>query len=217
MDLVKAKILGSNYLGLFGITSDSLCLLPNAVDDKTAKVAETALGVKVVKTTIYDSSLIAVFAKINNKCLYLPKYASAREVEALEKEIKVKIINTDNALGNMLELNDTCAIVSKTLPQKVALDIESTGLKVTQMNIGKTDAVGSSIVITNRGFLITPNATREEYDAVEKALGIRGGSATANMGDALVRNSIIANKKGALVGSETSGFELNRIEEALEG
>ena len=52
---------------------------------------------------------------------------------------------------------------------------------------------------------------------IQETLNIRGGSATANTGDSFVRNSVIANEKGFIVGDQTTGHELNRIEEALEG
>lgn len=215
MNIKKTKILGSTYIGLFAIANDKLCFAPKSIEEKASKLIEDTLGVKVVKTNIYDSSLLAVFGKMNNKKIFLPSFVSSREIETIEKEIKVEILNTEHALGNLIEINDTHAILSKTLSPKEISVFEKENLKIIQTNIAKTDAVGSAIVITNKGFVINPNATEEEVKNIQGLLNIKGGASTANTGDKLIRNSIIANSKGAIVGELTTGHEMNRIDEAL--
>ena len=216
MNLAKTRLLGSSYVGLFGIANDKLCLVPQGTDEKVLKNIEATLEVKALKASIYESSLLAVFAKMNGKQIFLPSYATPREVEHIEKEHKVCIVKTEHALGNMVELNDYGAVASNTLPKAEVEALRAAGLRVEQTNLAKTDAVGSTLVATNRAFLVSPNATKEEVKRIEDALNVKGGSSTANTGDALVRNSVIANSKGAIVGDMTTGFELNRIEEALD-
>jgi translation initiation factor 6 len=213
MDIKKVRILGSDYVGLFAITNDNLCFVPKSIADNTLKTIEETLNVKAVKTLIYDSSLLAVFAKMNNKEIYLPSFALPREIEEIEKEIKVKIIETERAIGNLIAVNDKNAILSNTLDK----EIDQIDLKILQTNLAKTDAVGSSLVLTNKGFLVNPNSTDEEIKKLQETLNINGGSSTANTGDAFIRTSIIANSTGAIVGEKTTGHEMNRIDEALEG
>lgn len=217
MNIKKAKLLGSSYIGLFGIANDKLCFVPHSTDEKTMKTIEETLDVKAVKISIYESSLLAVFSKINNKEIFLPSYALPKEIETIEKEIKVKVINTEQALGNLIEINDTGAVVSLSLKEETAKQLTKNGLEIVQTNLAKTDAVGSSIVLTNKSFLISPKATMEEVKNIQDKLNIKGGSSTANTGDSFVRNSVLANTKGIIAGDLTTGFELNRIEEALEG
>jgi len=217
MNIAKMRVLGSNYVGLFSVTNDSICLVPVSIEESAIKKVEEILDVKAVKATIYGSALLAVFSKINNKYAYLPSFASAKEIEAIEKEIKVKIIPTDNALGNLIELNDNGAIISRSVQKKAVDEIKKTGLNVLQTNLARTEVVGSCLVATNRGFLVNPNIDKEEAIKVSEVLGVKGGSSTANTGDYFVRNSIIANKKGIIMGENTTPFEINRIEEALEG
>jgi len=217
MNIARLKVLGSNYIGLFGITNDKLCFVPESIEERAVKTIENTLNVKTKQVSIYSSALLAVFAKMNNKHVYLPSFASQKEIEQIEKEIKVKIIKTQNALGNLIELNDAGAIISKTLPKKATEEIKKSGLNVLQTNVAGIEVTGSGIVATNKGFLINPRATKEEALLVEKTLGVKGGSSTANTGDALVRNSILANVHGFLIGETTTPHEINRIEEALEG
>lgn len=216
MEAAKTKILGSNYIGLFGIANDNLCFLPPNIDLKAEKIVAQTMDVKTVKTSLYGSELLSVFAKMNNKFCVLPDFVSKKEIETIEKEIKVKIIKTEKAIGNLIELNDTGAIISKTAEINIVNELKKENLLVEQMNLARTDAIGSALVSTNKGFVISPNATIEEIEIIEKTLKIKGGSSTANTGDSLIRNSILANKKGFIAGENTTGFELNRIDEALE-
>jgi translation initiation factor 6 len=213
MDIKRTKILGSDYLGLFTITNDKLCFVPESIDTKSTKILESTLDVKVVKTLLYDSSLLAVFAKMNNNEIFIPEYALNREIELIEKEIKVNIINTTKALGNLIEINDNFAVISNTLKEVTKLS----NLEILRTNIAGSDAIGSALLLTNKSFLINPNATKEEIKNLQQTLNLNGGSSTANTGDALIRNSMIANKNGAIVGEQTTGHEMNRIEETLEG
>jgi translation initiation factor 6 len=217
MKIKRLKIMGSNYLGLFGITNDTLCFLPNNTEEESIKVVENTLDVKVVTTNLYESALLAVFAKMNNKKAYLPEYFLPKEIESIEKEIKVKLIKTDHALGNMLELNDTHAIVSESLEKTELKLFEKEGLEILQTNLARTNAIGSAIAITNKSFVINPNSSNEEIKKVQKFLGFSGGASTANTGDAFIRNSVLANKNGFVIGEATTGHEINRIDEALEG
>ena len=217
MDIKKTRILGSDYVGLFTITNESLCFVPPGIEDEAAKLIEKTLDVKTVKTGIYDSSLLAVFAKMNNKEIILPKFVNPKEIELIEKEIKVRLIDTQKALGNLMAINDTHAILSQTLTRKDMEQISNSGLEILQTNIAFSDATGSSLLLTNTGFLINPNAEDEEIKTIQSTLNINGGTSTANTGDVFIRNSILANTTGAIVGEKTTGHEMNRIDEALEG
>ncbi len=217
MDAARIKINGSSYVGLFGITNDKLCFVPESIEDRALKTIEQTLDVKAVKISLYDSALISVFAKMNNTICVVPQILNSKEIEKIEREMKVKIIKTEQAIGNLIELNDTGAIVSKTAAKNIVEELKKEKLEVLQMNIGKTDAVGSAIVITNKGFVAGNETSEEEAKQISETLKITGGISTANTGDSLIRNSVIANTKGFIAGENTTGFELNRIDEALDG
>jgi len=217
MNIARIRVLGSNYVGLFVVTNDSLAFVPHQIEERALKEIEKTLEVKTVKISLYESALLAVFSKMNNKYIYLPDFVLGKELEVIEKEIKIKMIPTENALGNMIELNDYGAIASRTLQKNAIDELKKSGLAVFQTNIARTDVVGSCLVATNQGFVVNPNVTSEEAIRIEETLKVKGGSSTANTGDLFIRNSIIANKKGAILGESTTPHEINRIEEALEG
>ncbi len=215
MKFNRMNVLGSSYVGLFLVTNDKYCVAPLQLTKIAEKEIEKTLDVKVLKTSIYETSLIAVFSKMNNKKIFLPNNVLPREVETIEKDLKVKILNTKKSLGNLVALNDYGAIVSPELDDESIKKIEEEGLTTEKMSVANTPVVGSSILSTNNGFVMNPNASEEEVKKVKDTLNVNGGFSTANVGDSFIRNSAIANKNGLLAGELTTGHELNRIEEAL--
>lgn len=217
MNAARIKITGSSYIGLFSIANDNLCFVPEGIEERALKTIEQTMDVKAVKISLYDSSLLSVFAKMNNKMCVVPQILNTKEIEKIEREIKIKIIKTEQAIGNLIEINDNGAIVSKTAAKNIIDELKKENLTVTQMNIGKTDAIGSALLSTNNGFVAGSETTEEDAEKIAKTLQVKGGISTANTGDSLIRNSVIANTKGFVAGENTTGFELNRIDEALEG
>ena len=76
--------------------------------------------------------------------------------------------------------------------------------------------VGAAGVVTNRGLLCHPHASKHELDLLKKRFEVNADIGTANYGVPLVGACMIANAKGAIVGTATTPIELGRIEEALE-
>jgi translation initiation factor 6 len=70
-------------------------------------------------------------------------------------------------------------------------------------------------VATNLGVLAHPHATEAELKAVQAALQVPAMITTANYGTAQVGACLVANSKGAVLGSRTTPIEIGRIEEGL--
>ena len=68
---------------------------------------------------------------------------------------------------------------------------------------------------TNKGVLCHPHAKPGEIEAVREALKVPVLITTANYGAAQVGACMVANSRGAVVGSRTTPIELGRIEEGL--
>jgi translation initiation factor 6 len=68
---------------------------------------------------------------------------------------------------------------------------------------------------TNQGILVHPRANDTEIASLERVVDLPIGLGSINMGSGLVGAGLLANSKGYLAGSVTSGFELGRIEEVF--
>ncbi len=77
------------------------------------------------------------------------------------------------------------------------------------------DIIGSMCIATNKGFLLNMHAKKEDFEFVKEHLKVDGDIGTVNFGSPFVKSGIIANSKGVLVGDQTTGPEISRIDEAL--
>jgi translation initiation factor 6 len=121
-----------------------------------------------------------------------------------------------NAAGNVVLANDTGAYVHPELSaEAVAAVEEGLGVPVERGDIAGVRTVGTAAVATRSGVLCHPKATDAELDGLEELLGVRADIGTINYGAPLVGSGLVANDHGYLVGQETTGPELGRIEDAL--
>jgi len=117
--------------------------------------------------------------------------------------------------GNNVVANDKGALASNRVQKKDLKKIsDCLGVEVFQQRFA-TPTVISSTVATNKGLLVHNDFTETETKFLEKILGARGLQATVNHGVLFNSLGVVANSKGAVVGEATSGFEVQRIYEAL--
>jgi translation initiation factor 6 len=95
--------------------------------------------------------------------------------------------------------------------------IEDTlGVEAASMEISGYKTAGMMVVATNKGWAANNRISAEEAQEFEKIFKAKGLNCTINGGTPMVGLGIVANSKSAIVGEDTSGFELGRIEQALD-
>lgn len=219
MHLVKGTIKGSPFVGVYVLATDSYCVIPKGTHKKEIAKLEEALEVELIKAHIGGTSLIGALAAGNKKGLIVPGIIEERELDELKASgLKVRVIQGNSALGNLVALNDKGLVLSSSLSDEEKKEIKDFfGLPSIELSYGLNALIGASTVVNDNGFIIHPRITKEEFEIVKKVLGVNGMRSTANYGDAFVRNSVIANSFGALIGPNTSGPEMIRIDEGLAG
>lgn len=205
--------------------SEDFALVPVDAPEKLEQALKRNLGVEVLRASVGLSSLLGVFCVVNSKGVLFGNAAREEEVarlkEALRDRVVVEVLEgvRENALGNLILANDRGALVSPLLP-KEAVQVVSDVLdvEVVQARLGGSNLVGALGVATNKGVLLSPIVKDEEVDfAISVLKTAKGGVGTVNKGNIFVRSGIVANGKGALVGFETTGVELMRIQSVLVG
>jgi len=219
MEIEKAVIKGSPYIGVFAMVSEKFGLFPKTASENEVKAMEKTLGIEGIQTNLANSSLIGVLAVGNSNGIIVPEIVEDHEVKELkEKGVEVKKVKGIAALGNLIEANDSKGICSKAIPKEIKKEIaEFLGIELVEGEIAGTDLIGSCLVATNKGFVVHPQTSEKEFENVGKFLGTEGSKATANYGDVFIGNSVIANSKAAIVGMQTTGHEILRIDEGLRG
>ncbi len=207
------------FVGIFALATEKIVFTPKVISEKEEKIIRGLFDAEIVKTTIANSSLLGVLMAGNSKGLVAGSIMEPKEEkELLDAGIKVKIIENITAVGNLMAVNDSKGVCSNTFSEKQRKEIEKfLGIKLKTATVASSDIVGASIVATNKGFVINKMVLDQEAKKIEKHFGVQGAKGTANAGDVFIGNGIIANSTAALAGTNTTGFELARIDEGLRG
>lgn len=215
--LRKLDINGNPYIGVYCHANDEFALVPPEFSKKMISQIEEGLDVEVIQTTIANSSIIGVLVCSNSQGMVVTNFAESRELKALKGRLNILYINDVlNAVGNNILANDRFAMVHPDIGKDTIKEIEDTlSVEILKGKIAGLKTVGAACVLTNKGLLCHPHASKHELDLLKERFEVNADIGTANYGVPLVGACAIANTKGAIVGSTTTPIELGRIEEAL--
>jgi translation initiation factor 6 len=217
--VLRASFAGSSYVGVFARTTNDYLLVRPDADEDTVSALGAELDVGTVPTTVGGSGTVGALAAGNESGLLVSGRATEREVETLETATDLPVTELPgriNAAGNVVLANDYGAYVHPDLSDEAVETVE-TALDVSAERGALADVrtVGTAAVATNEGVLCHPSAREPELEAIEDCLDVRADIGTVNYGAPLVGSGLLANDAGYVVGPDTTGPELGRIEETL--
>lgn len=209
-------IYDTSIIGVFATCTEDIVLVPPLTKPEVCTILEEVLDVRVVETLINGSTVVGALSRGNSNGFLLP-YGS--DVEELQEVIGVPagiLPDKLNAVGNIVLANDSAALVHPELSDK-ALEAIARTLKVEvyRGTIAGIKNVGMAGVVTNKGLLVHPKVTVSEKETLEEIFGLPVYIGTTNFGTQMLGSGLLANSKNFVAGSETTGPELGRIEEAL--
>jgi translation initiation factor 6 len=217
--LLRAAFAGSAYVGVFARATDDCLLVRPDVDDDLREACAEELGVPAVETRIGGSGTVGALATGNENGLLVSSRIRDRERDRIAAVVDLPVTELPgriNAAGNVVLANDHGAYVHPDLPREAVQAVEEgLGVPVERGRLGNVNTVGTAAVATNRGVLCHPKSTDEELDALEELLDVPADIGTINYGGPLVGSGLLANEHGYIVGQDTTGPELGRIEDAL--
>ncbi|MDE1860097.1 MAG: translation initiation factor IF-6 [Candidatus Micrarchaeota archaeon] len=219
MGVAKGTVHGNDYVGAFATAADGYVLIGSMLSSGDERLIRENLDARAIRITVDSSDLVGIFAVANSNGVLVPELARRDEIALLRRElpgINIETIKTDlNALGNNILANDRIAIVN---PEYDAREMKQIGdaldVEVVRLSTGGFGTVGANNKLTNNGMVLNNRTTEHEEEAIMKLVG-SVSQTTANMGSPNVGLCIIANSKGAVVGDQTTGYELSRITDAL--
>jgi len=222
-ELSKFSISGNPNIGVYIHATDTYALIPPGLTEKEVRVIRDVLAVDlVVEATVFNMRILGVMVAGNSNGLLLPRTITDDEYAIYKKslgDINIAVIDTiENALGNLVAANNKAAVVYPYFEPRVVKVIEDTlGVEVHRMTIGGISVVGSILVVTERGGLVCPEASEDEVKMLSSIFKVPVVQGTVNFGVSFIRAGLVANSRGALVGEDTTGPELARIQMALGG
>ena len=216
--LKRINLTGNPNLGVYISVNDEVAIVPFNLSTEVEDIIKETLEVDTIKTSIAGCNLNGALAVGNSNGFVVSPYINERELQTLEDAgLNVSLMpGKYTAVGNIIAANDHGAIVGPKVGEKAVKVIEDTlKVPVEISSIADSNIIGSSSLVTNKGFLVHRDASYEELDFVEEVFKVEGNIGTVCKGMPLVGACGIANSQGAIVGESTTGPEMARLEESL--
>jgi translation initiation factor 6 len=220
LDISKTIILGNSSLGIFALATEKYAVVPFGIKESSQKIITETLGIKVAQTTIANSVLVGTLIVGNSDTLFVPSNIGDKEISIIKESLddKLEIIEVNSkftALANLIVMNDKGAIISDVFENKAQNQIKDALSNVTVGSLLGSPLVGSIAMSTNRGALVHPLLSEEEISEISSILRVRTDVCTINRGIPYPRVGILANSKGAVLGTDSTGPESMRVFEVL--
>ena len=216
--LKRVDIVGNPNVGVFITATDNFAIVPYNLLDERVDIIKETLEVEVIKSSISGSSLIGSLSVANSNGIVVSPHVLDREVKQF-KDMGLNVATIPGqytAVGNIVAANDNGAIASPFLEDEAIQVLEETlDVDVKASHIVGSDIIGSLIKVTNKGFLMSPNALQSEVNFAREVFGVEGDIGTVGRGIPLVGACIIGNSDGAIVAKDSTGPEMSRVEDAL--
>jgi translation initiation factor 6 len=217
--LLRAAFAGSAYVGVFARATDECLLVRPDIDETVRADVAEELGVPAISTTVGGSGTVGALATGNENGLLVSSRVSEMERERIAEGCDLPVTELPgriNAAGNVVLANDSGAYVHPDLSREAVQAVkDGLGVPVERGTLAGVRTVGTAAVATDRGVLCHPKSNDEELDFLEELLDVPADIGTINYGGALVGSGLLANEHGYVVGQDTTGPELGRIESAL--
>ena len=217
--MLRAAFSGSSYVGVFARATDECLLVRPDIDESLQDDCGEELDVPVVPTTVGGSGTVGALATGNSNGILVSARVRDRERARITEATDLPVTELPgriNAAGNVVLANDTGAYVHPDLSRDAVQAVkDGLDVPVERGDLASVQTVGTAAVATNRGVLCHPKSSDSELDKLEEVLGVPADIGTINYGAPLVGSGLIANDTGYIVGEDTSGPELGRIDSAL--
>ena len=217
MHLDRVTVRESAYLGVFCSVTDALALVPNDISKKELANIK-AFDVEIIRAKVADSCLFGVLMRGAGNKFVVPDLLNRHEEDFFSSK-GIELLKIGNkAYGNLMAMNSRGGMVSGIVERKDFEKIKAFfGIHLIHSNFSCTELIGSSIVASDKGFIVNPEISQEEFSNLSCLFGVKGKATTANYGDIFVGNDVIANSNAVFVGSYTTAKEIMHIDEGLRG
>ena len=219
MNLLKRNINGNSYVGAFSSSSEDITLISRGVSTKDESIIRETLGTDIFRISVSGSNLVGIYTVLNSNGILFPEMTyteELKELNHLKDKFRIGTLKSDmNALGNNILANDKVAIINPNF-QRAESDIiaDVLDVEIIRMAIGGYETVGANNILTNKGMVLNNFASDNDLEEA-KSIVKNVSQSTANLGSVFVGLASVANTKGIIVGEDTTGFELARMEEGL--
>jgi translation initiation factor 6 len=217
MAIGTTDILGSNQVGVYLSVCGGVVFHPAELPPDVVETIDRVIGLERCEMTIGGSTLVGALISGTEKGMAVADIATESDIDKLTSFGDIVVMEGGvNTAGNLLLCNNMGAIASPSIPSDgIEIISEVLGIPVAVSSIAGDDVVGSLALANDQGVLLHPDVLPEEAKLIEDTLQVPAMVGTVAFGSPYVGAGISASNNGALAGRDTTGPELNRIEDAL--
>ena len=219
MDIIKYDIYSGPNIGIYTKVNDEFVFLPNGFADTKAEKLSEYLEVTPLEISVANTRAIGILMAVNNHGILLPSTCSEGEFDHIKKntDLNVEILDVkNNALGNMMSVNDKGGVVSPLIPKEDLQKIQDVlDIEVMQFKIAGFQQVGAVMATSKKGTVVHPETDDEDMKTINNLLGGNIEAVTINGGIPFVSSGILANNNAVIVGSLTNGPEIMMLTRAF--
>lgn len=210
-------LFGHSQIGVHLSIINDVLFYPQSLDKQSVELLEKSFEMELQPFLIGGSALLGSLLRGNKNGIAVADIAFQSELDALTSFGDVIVMQSGvNAAGNLIECNNKGAIVSPIVPDSGLEMIEDVlGVPARTSTVAHQDSIGSLLVANNNGVLAHPDITPKEVELIEATLDVPLMVGTVTFGSPFVGAGCTSSDSHALVGSGSTGPELNRIEDAL--
>ena len=213
MNIERYNFRGNTNIGLHASVTGKYAVFPPGFKRKDFFEAEVH-----AETTVARTQLTGLFTAGNSNCILVPDSITSRERKNLEDSgLEFRVLEvTDTALGNLILANDEGAVVGEKLKPHLEEIDEALGVDVEIGTVGGIRNPGAAALANHRGALLHREASEQEAEHVKKVLGLEEVDiGTVNLGSPFVGSGAAVTGENVLVGEDTKGPEIGRIDRVL--
>ena len=217
MTVDSADIFGSDQVGIHLAAVGNYVFHPPELTEPIKEKIDNVLGLESVELNIGGSNLIGALLCGNSKGMAVADIATEADIDLLTSYGDVVVMEGGvNTAGNLLLANETGVVASPSIPEEgLEIIAQVMQVDVVATTIAGQDVVGSLGVTNDQGILLHPDVTPEEVILIQEVMKVPPMVGTACFGSPYVGAGICASNEGAIAGTDTTGPEMNRIEDAL--
>lgn len=208
MDFRKYNYQGDQNIGFYAVKAAG----------KLFTAREFKIDEEHVETRINGTDLIGLFLAGNSNSVLIPDSVTDRELEKIkESGANYVIINSnENVFGNLVAANDKGAIISPKLEEFKEEIEDALEVPVKVASIAGIPNPGACIIANDVGAVLHRDATEEDAELVKQVLQVEDiDIGTVNMGSPYISSGAVLTREEIIVGMETTGPEVGRIDRVL--
>ncbi len=221
--LPRVNYYGNSFIGLYFKANDQFILGPFSVANKLEQAFDERLSVPLYKVGVDGSDLVGLYTSMNNNGIIVSSSFQEKEVAEITRVAKKYGLNIyqskeiHNASGNNLCANSHGGLVNPDISKGEIKNMEDTlGVELVPRDLVGYKTVGSMCLVTEKGFVCHNDLEDYDLKELESIFKVEGLNVTVNLGVSYAGSGLVANINGYLIGSESTGVEIQRVEEALD-